>query len=289
VAVSVVAPVTGGRLPASVRIRAGAVGLHCLVWGAETDPSAVLVHGNGAHAHWWDPLVPALVPGWRLHAPDLRGHGESDWPEPPAYRLSDLGEDLDAVLDALGPRPVVLVGHSMGGRIAVWVAARRPERVRALVLLDTRMRDADPDAVAAWRGQIGGRRHGRIYPTRAAAEAAFRFVPDEPDVPPAVVADLAHHAVVERRPGEWTYRFDRAVLRLDADGAGDLSAMLGRVRCPTLLMAGERSWVMDAAERESMAASLPAATLRVFPGGHHFLVAHAGPVGAVLRGFMDGL
>jgi hypothetical protein len=104
---------------------------------------------------------------------------------------------------------------------------------------------------------IAGKRQGRGYASREAAMAAFRFVPDETDVPAAVVANLAHHAVVERGPGDWTFRFDRAVLSLEGDGAGDLRAALRRVRCPTLLMAGEASWVMDAEERAALAGALP--------------------------------
>jgi DNA-binding winged helix-turn-helix (wHTH) protein len=63
----------GGPLPRSTRLRSGGLDLHCLVWGEDGDPTAVLVHGNGGHAHWWDALVPALVPGSRLVVPDLRG------------------------------------------------------------------------------------------------------------------------------------------------------------------------------------------------------------------------
>ena len=65
------AAVTGGILPAHATVHAGPLDLHCLVWGRASDPTAVLLHGNGAHAHWWDPLVASLVPGWRLVVPDL--------------------------------------------------------------------------------------------------------------------------------------------------------------------------------------------------------------------------
>jgi pimeloyl-ACP methyl ester carboxylesterase len=273
----------------SVRVRSGRLDLRCLVWGDVADPWVVLVHGNGGHAHWWDPLVPALVPGWRVLAPDLRGHGESAWAEPPAYRIDDYADDLRVVLDTLVVEPVALVGHSMGGRIAVRYAAGHPEQVRGLAILDSRMTGVDRTAAAVWRGRLSGRRAGRGYPTRAAALAAFRFVPDEPGARPAVVADLARHAIVERAPGDWTFRFDRAVLSLDGDGGGDLMAALPRIRCPATVMAGADSWVMDAAHRRAVAAALPGCTTHVFPGGHHFLVAHAPEVGAALREFVDGL
>jgi pimeloyl-ACP methyl ester carboxylesterase len=287
--VDVSAVVAGGRVPRAARVRSAGVELHCLVWGDDRDPTAVLVHGNGGHAHWWDALVPALVPGWRIVAPDLRGHGESAWADPPAYSIDDFGDDLHAVVVALTTGPIALAGHSMGGRIAVWYAARRPERVRGLALLDSRMTPVDPVRVAAWRGRIAGQREGRGHPSREAALAAFRFVPDEPGVPDAVRADLAHHAIVERAPGDWTFRFDRAVLSLEGDGAGDLMAALARIRRPAVVMAGADSWVMDAAHRADVAAALGGCPTRVFPGGHHFLVAHGDAVGAAVRGFLDGL
>ena len=286
---TLVAAVTGGREPASRRVRAGRLDLHVLVWGRADDPAAVLLHGNGGHAHWWDPLVPALVPGWRLVAPDLRGHGESDWAEPPRYRIEDYAADLDAVLEALAPGRVALVGHSMGGRIAAWYAAHHPERTAGLALLDSRMEPIDRRAASAWRARVAGQRHGRGYPTREAALAAFRFVPDEPGVPPAVVADLAHHAVLERAPGDWTFRFDRAVLSLEGDGAGNLFAHLRRVHCPAIVLGGTASQVMDEAGLSATARALGGAPVQLFPGGHHFLVARAPAVGRVLREFLDGL
>lgn len=283
------AAVTGGLLPESIVVPAGSIRLRCLVWGRASDPTAVLLHGNGAHAHWWDPLVPALVPGWRLVALDLRGHGESDWPETPAYGIRDFAADVSAVLSALVPGPFALVGHSMGGRIALWHAAHAPARVRGLALLDSRLDVVDPALAARWRGHMVGRREGRYYPTRDAALAAFRFVPDESAAPDAVAADLAHHAIVERAPGAWTFRFDRAVLAVDGDGGGDLLGTLARLECPTIMMAGASSWVVDEAQRARIAAAAPACAITVFPGAHHFLVADAVRVGAALRAFLDGL
>jgi pimeloyl-ACP methyl ester carboxylesterase len=283
------AAVTGGLVPESTRVPAAGLTVRCLVWGRAGDPTAVLVHGNGAHAHWWDPLVPALVPGWRLVVPDLRGHGQSDWAEPPRYGIEELAADLNAVLDALAPGRVALVGHSMGGRITLWHAAACPERSRGLALLDSRLTPIKRELAATWRASVLGKRHGRTYASREAALAAFRFVPGERDVPPAVIADLAHHALIERESGQWTFRFDRAVLGLEGDGAGDLSATLRQLRCPVMLMAGESSWVMDAPQRAALAASAPQCTVQVFPGSHHFLVAHPEAVGRALRSFLDRL
>lgn len=283
------AAVTGGPLPASVRIDAGGVGIRCLVWGRDDLPTVVLVHGNGGHAHWWDPVVPSLWSGWRIVAPDLRGHGESDWPAEPAYRLDALGDDLTAVVDALAPGRFALVGHSMGGRIVLWWAAQAPARVRGLGLLDTRFDVVDAATAARFRGRVAGTRQGPGYPSYADAVAAFRFVPDEPAVPPAVRRALAHHAVRERAPRDWTFRFDRGVLGLEGDGGGDLHRLLPVVRCPTFVGSGAESWVMDEPARDRIVAGLAHPTSLVFPGAHHFLVAHGAAVGGALRAFLDGL
>lgn len=270
-------------------MRAGSTGIACRVWDQAGAPTVVLLHGNGAHAGWWTPIVPFLSAGWRVVAPELRGHGRSDWAEPPRYRLDDYVGDVAEVLDALAPGPVPLVGHSMGGRVAVQLAAMAPERVRAVAMLDTRLDPVDPRLARAWRGHMAGRREGRRYATREEALAAFRFVPPEPTVDPALVRALAEDAVTERAPGVWAFRFDRGVLTVDGDQAGDLHRHLERLACPVFVGVGEASQVLGPRERALVRRLVPHAELRVFPGGHHFLLHCPEQVGPALRGFLDAL
>lgn len=272
-----------------MRVDADGVGLACRVWDDAGAPTVVLLHGNGAHAGWWEPIVPFFVPGWRVVAVDLRGHGESDWAEPPRYRLIDYVDDVVAVLDALAPGPVPLLGHSMGGRVGVQLAAAAPERVRALALLDTRLDPVDPRLARQWRGSIAGKREGRTYPTREAAVAAFRFVPPEPVVDPTIVRAVAAYAVAEREPGRWTFRFDRGVLTVDGDQAGDLHRHLERLACPVFVGVGEASGVIGPREHDLLQRLVPQAALEVFPGAHHFLLHCPERVGPALRGFLDAL
>lgn len=286
---ALVGAVTSGLLPEVATVAAPVGNVRCLVWGHAGDPPVLLVHGNGGLALWWAPLVASLVPGWRVIAPDLRGHGESDWAEPPSYRIEDFGADLDAVCRALAPGGAPVVGHSMGGRVATWFAARHSERVPGVAVLDSRFDPVDASIVERFRGRVAGTRDGRGYPTREAAMAAFRFVPDEADVPEPVVRLLAHHAVRERGPGDWTFRFDRAVLGLDGDGAGDLYAIAAQIRAPMWCAGGAESWVCSSADRARIAAHVPDCTTDEFPGGHHFLLAHGRAVGTALRRFLDRL
>jgi pimeloyl-ACP methyl ester carboxylesterase len=268
-------------------IQSGELRLHCLLTGADDAPTVLLVHGSGGHAHWWDVLVPFFVPGYRLIAPDLRGHGESSWPTEPAYGIADLGSDLLAVVDTLGRGPLAVVAHSMGARAAAWFAATYPDRVHALALLDTSIAGVDAETARRWRGRVAGQRLGRVYPCYDEAIAAFRLVPPEANVPAAIAAPLAHHAVVERRPGEWTFRFDRAVLSLDGDGGGDLTDVVATLRCPLWIGRGRRSGVSPPRELDIIRAAHPRVEVHEFAGGHHFFLADPAPAGAALRDFLD--
>jgi pimeloyl-ACP methyl ester carboxylesterase len=288
-ATELIAAVTGGRLPRHAQVRSGALALHCLLWGDDGAPTVLLVHGNGGHAHWWDPLVPHFVPGYRLIAPDLRGHGESDWPTQPAYGIGEFSADLAAVVERLIPRRCAIIAHSMGARVALWFAAHHPARVRGLALLDTSIAGVDAESARRWRGRVIGRRDGRTYGSYAEAVAAFRFVPPEAGVASAISADLAHHAVVERVPGKWTFRFDRAVLALEGDGAGDLTALAADLTCPLWVGRGSDSYVIRRREVDPIRARGGAVEVHDFPGAHHFFLSSPQPAGTALRRFLDRL
>jgi 3-oxoadipate enol-lactonase len=115
-------------------VRAGGVQLAYRSWGPAQAPPVVLLHALGEQAADWAPVAAALAPSWRVYAPDLRGHGTSDWPG--GYTIEQLVTDLGGFLDALGLDQVILGGHSIGAPPAYLYAARFPDRVICLVLED---------------------------------------------------------------------------------------------------------------------------------------------------------
>jgi pimeloyl-ACP methyl ester carboxylesterase len=144
----------------------------------------VCLHGLQEGGIHFEPLA-ARLPGRRLLAPDLRGHGDSEW-EPP-WRLE---QHLEDVLDTVGEEPARdWCGHSFGGRLCVELANRRPELVRRLVLLDPALRLQPENALRLAEQERAG--EGGLPRSRAAVAALFgelaRPSPPFPRVPTLLV------------------------------------------------------------------------------------------------------
>ncbi|MCO1653650.1 alpha/beta fold hydrolase [Pseudonocardia humida] len=131
------------------------VRLHVDDSGPTGGAPVVLLSGLAMSTAGWDPVADRLVgAGHRVVRPSTRGHGPSDAPSS-GYRLADLAADVVAVLDAVGPGPAHLVGHSLGGMVAVQVALAHPDRVASLALLGAPVAGQPPaPAFLAWAGQV---------------------------------------------------------------------------------------------------------------------------------------
>ena len=159
-------------------------------------PDMIFTHANGFNALTYRTLLEPLTREARILAPDLRGHGRSTLAARPGWRRSwrDLRDDLVALIDAVEGPPMVLAGHSMGAVVALLAAGRRPDRVRAVVMLDPVILPR-PAALAMSLPLIGRsarryplvknalRRRGRFESRTAAMDAyrgrgAFRGWPD---------------------------------------------------------------------------------------------------------------
>lgn len=125
----------GGSLVEARRIRSDGVGLHVELDGPHDGVPVVFLHGVGSSARAWEWVPDELVRGRRIVRVDLRGHGRSGH-APGTYELPRYGADVVAVIEAVASRPAVLVGNSLGGVVAWWIAQQRPELVVAALLED---------------------------------------------------------------------------------------------------------------------------------------------------------
>jgi pimeloyl-ACP methyl ester carboxylesterase len=179
-------------------------------WGDPADRTIVLVHGGAAHSRWWDHIGPLLASAWRVVAVDLSGHGDSGRRD--SYSLDTWAREVLAVVaDAGTAASSVVIGHSMGGLVTLRLATLAGSRIAGAVAIDSPVRDMAPEDRAARQRRAFGPL--RVYPTRQAAVARFRPIPDQPTL--AYIAE--HVAVTSIRPAEggWTWKFDPRVFVRD--------------------------------------------------------------------------
>ncbi len=225
------------------------------VWGHSDAPAVILLHGLRDHGRSWDRVAAALATGYRVIAPDLRGHGDSDWAGPDGYALAAFVADVHDIARAFGLVRYALVGHSLGGAIALRLAAADANRVWAMAGIECIELPIQRDEAAAatpyavrlrqWldRRAQARARGPRHYPTRA--EAMARMHGQHPDLATELVDALAAHALVHDADKGWRWKFDpRVRLRAPEDQrAHDLDDVLDAIACPVRLFYDTGSWV----------------------------------------------
>lgn len=236
----------------------------------------VLLHGGAANVHWWAPLAEALASRFHVVALDFRGHGDSDFPE--ALKVGAFSDDLAALLEDLDTPAAILIGHSLGGRVALEHAASQAG-VRGLVLLDV-ARGAPAPANEAARRALGIR---RTYRSREEAVARFRFLPPAHAVSEERRRAIAEASVAALPNGRFAFKFDPRWFGVPSRALPPL----GRVRCPTLVVRGSESTLLSDEGAREYAAQIPGAELLVVQGaGHHVHLDQPEAVRAALEGFL---
>ncbi len=250
-------------------------------WGPEGGPALVCLHGILDHGMAWeDVAIPLAALGYRVIAPDQRGHGCSAHAPAGTYQLLDYVADLDALLD--GPlaertEPVMLVGHSMGAAVAATFASLRPERVSGLVLVEGLVPgEAAEDDFAS---QLASRLDYLVsVPTHAVLPDTSSAADRLRQATPSLAADLAQRMAVritQTCDGGVCWRWDAALLTR-ADLTYDslsltparFQTLLSRITAPVTLVYGRSDHPQLAQLREI----LPRATAEVLPGGHNLHV-----------------
>jgi pimeloyl-ACP methyl ester carboxylesterase len=250
--------------------------------GGSGDP-VMLVHGLGGAAANWLALAPLLLPGRRVIVPELPGHGGSE-PLPAAPSLNAYADRLALLLD----EPAAVVGHSLGGAIALRLAIRHPERVRALVL-------------AGSAGISSGSRRARYSLTiTGLLKPGKRIAPHRRRVgrsallktivfgrwgaadPPALSAELTEAYLAGPARHTDTVSAARALMR------DDPRTDLERIRCPTLLLWGARDHQLPIGDAFEYARRLRAPLRTIADCGHLLIAERPEACADAIQGFLSG-
>ncbi len=192
----------------------------------------VLIAGLGVDVSEWGRLIRQLAGHYRVLAFDNRGVGRTDKPDAP-YSMEMMADDTAALMQAVGFDSAVILGISMGGRIALELALRHPKNVRQLILISTNAR-----VIPSWR-------RGKLL-DMLSMMPVFKSRYPQP-----------HYAFIRQR---------------EASAAYDGTARLGRIQAPTLILHGRSDKIAPYELATEMQAGIPGAQLQAFHGGHLFFL-----------------
>jgi pimeloyl-ACP methyl ester carboxylesterase len=249
---------------------------HYLDWGNPQLPHVVLLHGGSLTAHTWDMAALLLRDRYHLVALDQRGHGDTEWTPDDQLGQDNAAlmlEDTRQFIEHLGFDRLVLIGMSMGGMNAIRYAARYPERLQAVVIVDVA-----PETMR--EGQIEMEEFRRETETLSRfedfLERAMRFMPHRP--PEHLRYSLSHS--LKQTPEGWTWKQDhrrrpqttasaeeqRAVRERSADA---LWADVRAIKAPALLLRGAESKILSDEVAQKTVAAMADARLQVIPRATH--------------------
>jgi len=231
--------------------------LHYLDWGNPSAPPLILLHGGFDHGRSWDRTARALAADYHVVVPDLRGHGDSGWASDGSYPMNNYVYDLAQLADLIDRPALRIVGHSLGGSIALRYAGLFPDKVEKLVTIESLglspaalERDAETPVMDAWRTWIGARRTGARKSTRryATIEAAVMRMQERNERLSAEMAlHLTMHGVNRNEDGSYSWKFDPYLRARSLVPGGDteLPMFWRDIACPVLLCLGLDSWASD--------------------------------------------
>lgn len=269
---------------AGVRARDGVL-LHAEAYG-EGIPLVLSCGWCTTHENFRPQVAPLVAAGARVVLWDYRGHGLSEVPtEDAAYDMATLVEDLAAVLDFAAPGvPAVVGGLSFGGLLSLHFALAKPERVRALLLIDSGPGFKNPEAASRWMAQVE-RTATRLEERGMEALLGGRAVETSVGRKPELPATRAAAKAIAAQDPRGLARFGRRV----AGPAPCVIDALPRIAAPALVVVGaEDEAYLRAAE--VMAAKLPGATHAVIPGAGHIVnIEEADAFNATVAAFLAKL
>lgn len=220
--------------------------LHYVTWGDPANEPLIFVHGIRDHNRTWDLILSEFADDYFIIAPDLRGHGESEWVNGSGYHYLDYVYDLFQLINQLGLHQVTLIGHSLGGAIVTLFAGVYPERVARLIAIEgiglwsrSQLQVPAHEKIRGWvdaNQQLASRRPRR-YPDLDTA--AVRMQEANPQLAEHQAHHLTQYGVLQHEDGTFSWKYDNYTNNfLSSFGLTDAHTidLWRNIQCPVLLI-----------------------------------------------------
>lgn len=205
----------------------------------ESDNLLIFIHGTGAHKKWWDPIAPQFLNDSNVIAVDLPGMGDSDFRE--TYSITDFGRCIFEIIEKekkeMNIENIYIVGHSLGGQVAAYVASENKNLVTSLIMIDTFIRPPDYDPSQHEGGPLRKIKH---YADKITILERFRLMPKQECNNTWFLRYIAEYSVKETSDG-WRWKFDDLMFN-------SLERLFGykfSFKCPALFIYGAESLLMS--------------------------------------------
>lgn len=246
----------------------------------------ILVHGTGAHRHWWDFIAPQLNGDYGVVAFDMAGMGDSEHRD--SYSMADMGADIctlaKLIAQQLQPKRIVLVGHSMGGFAVLNAAKQSPDLFDQLVVVDSPVRPPDYD-YSTHQSSAPIRRR-KVYPDYESAMLRFRLTPYQECANDYILKYIAHHSIAQTDEG-YCWKFDDEMMK-KLRGRRD-PHLLSESPVPVHLIYGSESALVYGAILQHMKSELPPECISEIAGAaHHVFLDKPQEFVAVLKKVLQG-
>ena len=243
-------------------ITVNGIRLHYLDWGGQGQPF-VMVHGIGRVAHSFDHIAPRFAGKYRVIAYDMRGHGDSGWSAEGAYLVEDHAKDLEALIEQLGLRDVVLLGNSTGGRVVQVYAGMHPERVARLI-----SEDVGPERTNEIASAFARRVQQEDQGWASEEELVASLVRGSPRVAAELQRNFVRFGTKRREDGKIVYKRDPNL----AKGfiPTELWEWVNRIKAPTIYILGGASSIVPAETQRLLKERLPGVQIVTMPGLGHY-------------------
>jgi pimeloyl-ACP methyl ester carboxylesterase len=258
----------------------GALRLHYLDWGNPSAPSMVIIHGHSCNIHDWDFFAQGMRRDYHVITYDQRGHGDSSWMN--SYSREAYVSDLTKFVDYLGLKNIILVGHSMGGTISVSYAAKHPNKVAKLILVDM-----GPVITA----EAEEERNKRIAMTPEAYSSEEEAISVIKQLFPYFSEDYVRHVIgysLKRdESGRLIYKYDPELCNVQIGSLDWMWGYLEKITCPTLVIRGAESVILLPEVVRKMVEALPAGeTVEIERSGHFIMGDNPQAFEAAIRQFL---